>query len=567
MTTTLIASLFCMDNFFPILAGLLGAAACGWFLKGFLKSGGSDDTDLKAKLDKASADLQSEKERNAKLTAENKKKNSNRNDSAMALGTAAAAVVGVSVSEHEQLKNKLKNIQGEAKTALEAKTTLEAELQAAKNRAAEANALNSEVETQKTRIEGLARALDASKADAEKYKSEFEFANSERSKLSTQIASSDLGTLKKQIEKLEADLNASRLSNSLLQSENTNLKNGPKTLGANMDIKAAAPKADDTEKLKTLEAELVSLKHSNARLQKESETNKLAINAAVNEANSKTGTEITDLRRKLKVTEAELLNAKTENTKLASFTSTSNVVVNAPAAPVAEVKEATPAPVATPVVHHEIKKDDLTKIEGIGPKIAEMIQAKGIHTFCDLADASTSELQSILDEGGPAYRIANPGTWAEQAGLLCAGKIEEFNALCLELDGGVRVSKTEVTEEAAPVEAETIAVVAEAAPVEAEVVNNDAHNEAMEAAKANPSDLKVLEGVGPVLERVLNEGGIYTYAQLAAASVSSLKAILEASGDILHQPDTWPEQASLLRDGKMDAFHALCDDLKGGLRM
>jgi predicted flap endonuclease-1-like 5' DNA nuclease len=357
--------------------------------------------------------------------------------------------------------------------------------------------------------------------------------------------------LKKQIEKLEADLNASRLSHSLLQTENANLKSGPKTLGANMDIKAAAPKADDTEKLKTLEAELVTLKQSNARLQKESETNKLAINAAVNEANSKTGTEITDLRRKLKVTEAELLNSKSENTKLASFSSTSNVVVNAPAEIVAEpVKEEAPIAVT------EVKKDDLTVIEGIGPKIAEMIQSKGIHTFCELADTSTSELQSILDEGGPAYRIANPSTWAEQAGLLCAGKMDEFKALCLELDGGVRVSKT--IEEAAPEVTEAVAVAD---------TNNDAHNETMAAAKANPDDLKVLEGVGPVLERVLNEGGVYTYAQLASASVSSLKAILEASGDILHQPDTWPEQAGLLRDGKMDEFKALCDDLKGGLRM
>lgn len=563
MKTILIASLFCMDNFLPILIGLLGAGLLGWLLKGFLKGGSADDSSYKTKYDALALDLQKEKDRNVKLSADNKKKTS-RNDGAAPMAVAAA-VAGVSIAEHEQLKNKLKNIQGEAKTALEAKTSLETELQAAKNRAAEANALNSEVETQKTRIEGLSRALDASKADAEKFKSEFEFANSERSKLSTQIASSDLGTLKKQIEKLEADLNASRLSNSLLQTENTNLKNGPKTLGANMDIKVAAPKADDTERIKTLEAELVTLKHSNARLQKESETNKLAINAAVNEANSKTGTEITDLRRKLKVTEAELVNAKTENTKLASFTSTSNVVVNAPApTPTPEPVAVTPvAEVVAPVVQ-DVKKDDLTKIEGIGPKIAEMIQAKGIHTFCDLADASTSELQSILDEGGPAYRIANPGTWAEQAALLCAGKIEEFNALCLELDGGVRVEKTAIaeetiTEETAPVVENTIVETTETVAPAAIAPN--------ETAKANPDDLKVLEGVGPVLERVLNDGGIYTYAQLADASVSHLKGILEASGDILHQPDTWPQQAGLLRDGKMDAFHALCDDLKGGLRM
>ena len=77
-------------------------------------------------------------------------------------------------------------------------------------------------------------------------------------------------------------------------------------------------------------------------------------------------------------------------------------------------------------------------------------------------------------------------------------------------------------------------------------------------------DLKVLEGVGPVLEKTLNNGGIYTYAQIANSSATTLKDILLEAGDKLHDPTSWPMQAQLLVDGKMDEFKELCDRLKGG---
>jgi predicted flap endonuclease-1-like 5' DNA nuclease len=506
MTTTLIASLFCMDNFLPILIGLLGAGLLGWLLKGFLKTGGGSN-ELQTKYDRLAADFHKERERNNKLMTDKKKKGGNSNNEGAAAMAVAAAATGVSVSEHEQLKNKVKNLQGELKSAQDAKVAIDGDLQAAKNRASEANALHSEVATQKTRLDGLLKALDTSKEEAAKFKSEFEFANSERSKLSTQLASSDLGALQKQIEKLEKDLNDSRLQSSLLQTENASLKNGPKTLGANMEVKAPKAAVDLSDDLKAVQAELAKTKESNARLQMQHDTNKLAINAAVNEANSKTNTEVGDLRRKLKLAEAELALAKSENTRMAASTSSSNVVVAAVAeikpepikvvvpiieevaAPVVEevveevatpiaeevaspeiIAEAQPieeeviaeeaAPVimaeeAAPIVEEVVAKheptdelafdfsgasneDDLTIIEGIGPKIGEMIKAKGIKTFIALADASVDTLQSILDEGGAAYKVHNPGTWAEQAALLRDGKMDEFKALCDVLNGGVR---------------------------------------------------------------------------------------------------------------------------------
>jgi large subunit ribosomal protein L17 len=56
---------------------------------------------------------------------------------------------------------------------------------------------------------------------------------------------------------------------------------------------------------------------------------------------------------------------------------------------------------------------------------------------------------------------------------------------------------------------------------------------------------------------------------LANHKVSQLKEILNEAGPRfrVHVPETWPEQAGLLRDGKTDAFKALTERLKGGRRV
>ncbi len=92
-----------------------------------------------------------------------------------------------------------------------------------------------------------------------------------------------------------------------------------------------------------------------------------------------------------------------------------------------------PAPAA------DAKPDKLTKIEGVGPKIAEKLNEGGIMTFKDLSCATLEQLQGILDEAGPRYRMHDPGTWAEQAALAADGKWDELETLQDKLDGGKRV--------------------------------------------------------------------------------------------------------------------------------
>lgn len=83
-----------------------------------------------------------------------------------------------------------------------------------------------------------------------------------------------------------------------------------------------------------------------------------------------------------------------------------------------------------------LEAHDLQKIEGIGPKIASILNAHGIHTFGDLAEAAVEELQKCLAEAGPRYRLANPETWPTQARLAAEDKWEALNELQDRLKGG-----------------------------------------------------------------------------------------------------------------------------------
>jgi len=82
-------------------------------------------------------------------------------------------------------------------------------------------------------------------------------------------------------------------------------------------------------------------------------------------------------------------------------------------------------------------KDDLTKIEGIGPKAAEALVAAGLATFADVAKAKVPAIQTILDEADGKFGAMKPDTWPKQAKLAAADKWDELKTLQDELDGGI----------------------------------------------------------------------------------------------------------------------------------
>lgn len=78
--------------------------------------------------------------------------------------------------------------------------------------------------------------------------------------------------------------------------------------------------------------------------------------------------------------------------------------------------------------------DDLTKIEGIGPKIAEVFGSNGISSYADLSGSKVGDLRTILADNGLSQH--DPSSWKKQATLAKNGKRDELKTLQDELDGG-----------------------------------------------------------------------------------------------------------------------------------
>ncbi|MEH6512204.1 MAG: 50S ribosomal protein L21 [Maribacter arcticus] len=106
------------------------------------------------------------------------------------------------------------------------------------------------------------------------------------------------------------------------------------------------------------------------------------------------------------------------------------------AEPKAKKEEAKAAPVAAKPKAKKAtgKGDDLKKIEGIGPKIAETLSAAGISTFAELAKTDSAKISEIIADVRGNHVT---DTWPKQAKLAADGKWDELQKWQDELDGGV----------------------------------------------------------------------------------------------------------------------------------
>lgn len=100
-----------------------------------------------------------------------------------------------------------------------------------------------------------------------------------------------------------------------------------------------------------------------------------------------------------------------------------------------------PEPVydAGPTVLEEetVEPDDLKVIEGIGPKIEQVLKDQGIQTYTHLAAMKVPNLREMLEAEGLAG-ISDPTTWPEQATLAAEGRWEALEKLQDLLQGGRR---------------------------------------------------------------------------------------------------------------------------------
>jgi predicted flap endonuclease-1-like 5' DNA nuclease len=131
------------------------------------------------------------------------------------------------------------------------------------------------------------------------------------------------------------------------------------------------------------------------------------------------------------IEEQYLLNETLAPAAKATKAKKAEAAADAVVAPAADTKKApaakkTKAPAA----------DDLTLVEGIGPKIADLLIAAGIVTFADLAATKPAAIKTILEAAGKRYQMHDPATWPKQAELARDGKTAELAKMQAELKGG-----------------------------------------------------------------------------------------------------------------------------------
>ena len=145
------------------------------------------------------------------------------------------------------------------------------------------------------------------------------------------------------------------------------------------------------------------------------------------------------------------------------------------------------------------KTDNLKLVNGIGPKVEELLYRRGIYTFEQLADTDHRDIDGWVDDEG--WRMMDTTTWPEQARLLAQGIMPD-------------VKRTR-TRSVAPA----------------------------------GDDFKVLPGMDDAAEAVLNTNGVTTYQQLSEREPFEINSWLAAEGRDIPEAEIWPEQASLLSRG------------------
>jgi predicted flap endonuclease-1-like 5' DNA nuclease len=241
----------------------------------------------------------------------------------------------------------------------------------------------------------------------------------------------------------------------------------------------------------------------------------------------------------------------------------------------ADVTEAPAVNVATFAAAETVADpaDDLLVIEGIGPQMNAALIAGGIGTYRKVADASVQELRAAIEAKGLRF-APSLVNWSKQARFLADGDqagFEQYRDYLLRgLEPGQVVDQNyNVTFKAAAVatidEPATTADDTAAAKPKASRKRAADDPPKAEAAPVVPDDLKLVEGIGPKMEKALHNAGILTFGQLAAATEPQIRAAVEAAG-MRFAPSipTWAKQARYLADGDTEGLTVYQNQLTAG---
>lgn len=325
-------------------------------------------------------------------------------------------------------------------------------------------------------------------------------------------ALSDLAQLQTKFNLVSSKLDA-------LEKENVTLK---------ADIKKSEALSSSYSDYDAIKAKVDTLENENAELMNNLQNSK-ALNESFSDYDALKGKvsnldeENAALKQRLSLLSAELEDANNKNNNMAAMAAT---VVQAEQEESTEVKAAKAQAEVKAALGSKIaaasadQKDDLKLINGVGPFIEQKLNNLGIYTFEQISQFDDELSNQVTDaiEFFPG-RIQRDD-WVGQAKILLQQKNDVSSVL-----SSVSVKK-----------------------------------------RPKLDDLKVVEGIGPKIEALLKEAGIGSWAELAAADVDRLKAILSAAGPRyqMHSPDTWPQQAGLAATSQWEQLDKLQDELNGG---
>jgi predicted flap endonuclease-1-like 5' DNA nuclease len=191
-------------------------------------------------------------------------------------------------------------------------------------------------------------------------------------------------------------------------------------------------------KIDQMKGYIVSLEDKVNRVQSERNINERLLIDCQTEK-KKVENDKTKIERMLAECQGNLAIAGVEISKLKAAESVAkiNKKAKAPKKEKASVSMKEPVKEKKPKRTVSDKLDDLTIIEGIGPKIAGILKTAGVKTFKSLAKLNTEKISDILIKaGGNAYHRFDPTTWSRQAQLAAEGKMKELEELKEEMKGG-----------------------------------------------------------------------------------------------------------------------------------
>lgn len=91
--------------------------------------------------------------------------------------------------------------------------------------------------------------------------------------------------------------------------------------------------------------------------------------------------------------------------------------------------------------------DNLKRIEGIGPKIAEVLRGAGVDSFAKIAKMTADDIKDVLAAAGDRFSFQDPATWPAQAKMAADGEWDKLKKWQEDLKGGKVIKSGSSSEE------------------------------------------------------------------------------------------------------------------------